>query len=68
VKLSKPQSYARHPREVNASTCQNKCVGGDRKEYLDQQLYDQKYAIELIVESMDGYRLLLNKFDTTVAS
>lgn len=52
--------------EINANICFNKRNGnGDRDEYFDQKLYDQRYAVERTNAWMDSYRSLLNRFDTT---
>ena len=40
----------------------------DRGEYFDQELYDERYAIECTNAWMDSFRSLLNRFDTTVSS
>ncbi len=56
-------------KEINANVCFNKRNGGmDRDEYFDQELYDQRYAIERTNAWMDSYRSLLNRFDTTIES
>jgi len=56
-------------KEVNANICFNKRNGKtDRDEYFDQELYDQRYAIERTNAWMDSYRSLLNRFDTTTSS
>ena len=50
--------------------CFNKRNGNtkDREEYFDQDLYDQRYAVERTNAWMDSFRSLLNRFDTTVES
>lgn len=56
-------------RDINANVCFNKRNGnGDREEYFDKELYDERYAIERTNAWMDGFRSLLNRFDTTIAS
>ena len=57
-------------REINANVCFNKRNGNteDRDEYFDQELYDQRYAIERTNAWMDSFRSLLNRFDTTITS
>lgn len=56
-------------KEINANICFNKRNGNlDRDEYFDQELYDQRYAIERTNAWMDSYRSLLNRFDTTIES
>ncbi len=39
-----------------------------RDEYFDQDLYDERYAVERTNAWMGSYRSLLNRFDTTVES
>jgi len=36
--------------------------------YFDQDLYDERYAVERTNAWMDSFRSLLNRFDTTVES
>lgn len=56
-------------KEINANICFNKRNGnGDRDEYFDQELYNQRYAVERTNAWMDSYRSLLNRFDTTTES
>lgn len=56
-------------KDINANICQNKRNGDkDRDDYFDQDLYDQRYAIERTNAWMDSYRSLLNRFDTTTES
>ena len=56
-------------RDINANICFNKRNGNvDREEYFDQELYDQRYAVERTNAWMDSYRSLLNRFDTTTES
>lgn len=56
-------------KDINANICFNKRNGDtDRDEYFDQELYDQRYAIERTNAWMDSFRSLLNRFDTTTAS
>jgi len=57
-------------KEVNANICFNKRNGNTdhRDEYFDQDLYDQRYAIERTNAWMDSFRSLLNRFDTTTES
>lgn len=57
-------------REINANICFNKRNGSadDRDEYFDQDLYDERYAVERTNAWMDSFRSLLNRFDTTIAS
>lgn len=56
-------------KQINANICFNKRNGNtDRDEYFDQELYEQRYAIEPTNALMDSFRSLLNRFDTTVAS
>ena len=57
-------------KEINANVCFNKRNGNteDREEYFDQDLYDQRYAVERTNAWMDSFRSLLNRFDTTVES
>lgn len=56
-------------KEINANICFNKRNGNtDRDEYFDQDLYDERYAIERTNAWMDSYRSLLNRFDTTTES
>lgn len=57
-------------KEINANICFNKRNGSadHRDEYFDQELYDERYAVERTNAWMDSFRSLLNRFDTTVAS
>lgn len=56
-------------KDINANICHNKRNGNnDRDDYFDQELYDQRYAIERTNAWMDSYRSLLNRFDTTTES
>lgn len=56
-------------KDINANICFNKRNGDiDRDEYFDQELYDQRYAVERTNAWMDSYRSLLNRFDTTIES
>ena len=56
-------------KEIHANICFNKRNGNtDREEYFDQDLYDERYAVELTNAWMDSYRSLLNRFDTTIGS
>ena len=41
---------------------------GNRDQYFDKDLYNQRYAIERTNAWMDSYRSLLNRFDTTTES
>ncbi len=56
-------------KQINANICYNKRNGDiDREEYFDQELYDQRYAVERTNAWMDSHRSLLNRFDTTPES
>ena len=57
-------------RDINANICFNKRNGrvDDRDEYFDQDLYDQRYAVERTNAWIDSFRSLLNRFDTTIES
>lgn len=57
-------------KQVNANICFNKRNGTvqDRDEYFDQELYDERYAVERTNAWMDSFRSLLNGFDTTTES
>ena len=57
-------------KEINANICFNKRNGSadDRDEYFDQDLYDERYAVERTNAWMDSFRSLLNRFDTTIES
>jgi transposase len=56
-------------KEIHPNICFNKRNGNtDRDEYFDQDLYDQRYAVERTNAWMDSYRSLLNRFDTTIES
>lgn len=59
-----------YKKEINANVCFNKRNGNtkDREEYFDQELYDQRYAVERTNAWMDSFRSLLNRFDTTLES
>lgn len=50
--------------------CFNKRNGNsdDRDNYFDQELYDERYAVERTNAWMDSYRSLLNRFDTSTES
>ena len=53
-------------KDINANICFNKRNGDlDRDEYFDQELYNERYAIERTNAWMDSFRSLLNRFDTT---
>jgi len=53
-------------KDINANVCFNRRNGnGDRDEYFDKELYDERYAVERTNAWMDSYRSLLNRFDTT---
>ena len=52
-----------------SNVCLNRRNGnGDRDEYFDKELYDERYAVERTNAWMDSYRSLLNRFDTTIES
>lgn len=54
---------------INANICFNKRKGDrDRNEYFDQELYDERYAVERTNAWMDSFRSVLIRFDTTWAS
>lgn len=56
-------------KDINANVCFNKRNGNvDRDEYFDNELYDERYAVERTNAWMDSYRSLLNRFDTTTES
>jgi len=57
-------------KEINANICFNKRNGNteDRDEYFDQDLYNERYAVERTNAWMDSFRSLLNRFDTTIES
>jgi len=57
-------------KQINANICFNKRNGStdDRDEYFDQELYDERFAVERTNAWMDSFRSLLNRFDTTVES
>ncbi len=56
-------------KEIHPNICFNKRNGNtDRDEYFDQDLYDERYAVERTNAWMDSYRSLLNRFDTTIES
>ena len=40
----------------------------DNDHYFDEELYEERYAIERTNTWMDSFRTLLNRFDTTVTS
>jgi len=54
-------------KKVNANICFKKRNGNvqDGDEYFDQELYDERYAVERSNAWMDSFRSLLNRFDTT---
>lgn len=55
--------------DINANVCFNKRNGNvDRDEYFDQELYDERFAIERTNAWMDSFRSLLNRFDTSIES
>ncbi len=55
-------------KEIQANVCFNKRNGNteDRGEYFDQDLYNQRYAVERTNAWTDSFRSLLNRFDTTI--
>ena len=57
-------------KEINANICFNKRNANNEntEKYFDQQLYNQRYAIERTNAWMDSFRSLLNRFDTTTES
>ncbi|MBC9794860.1 transposase [Sinomicrobium weinanense] len=56
-------------KDINTNVCFNKRNGNvDREEYFDQELYNLRYAIERTNAWMDGFRSLLNRFDTITES
>jgi transposase len=56
-------------KEIHANIYFNKRNGNtDRNEYFDQDLYNERYAVERTNAWMDSYRSLLNRFDTTTES
>jgi transposase len=56
-------------KNINANVCFNKRNGNvERDEYFDQELYEERYAIERTNAWMDSFRSLLNRFDTTIES
>lgn len=57
-------------KDINANVCFNKRNGKtqDREEYFDQDLYNERYAVERTNAWMDSFRSLLNRFDTTIES
>ncbi|OED37997.1 transposase [Flavobacteriaceae bacterium (ex Bugula neritina AB1)] len=56
-------------KEIHPNVCFNKRNGNiNRNEYFDQELYDQRYAIERTNAWIDSFRSLLNRFDTLVSS
>lgn len=55
--------------DINANICFNKWGGHtDRHEYFDQELYDERHAVERTNAWTDSYRFILNRFDTTTES
>ena len=56
-------------KDIHVNICFNKRNGNtDREEYFDQDLYDERYAVERTNAWMDSYRSLLNRFDTSIES
>lgn len=56
-------------KDIHANVCFNKRNGNvGRDEYFDQELYDERYAIEPTNAWMDSFRSLLNRFDTRTES
>ena len=56
-------------KQINANISFNKRNGNtDRNEYFDQELYNERYAVERTNAWLDSYRSLLNRFDTTTQS
>lgn len=56
-------------KDIHGNLCFNKRNGDAyRDEYFDQELYNQRYAIERTNAWMDSYRSLLNRYDTTIQS
>ena len=56
-------------KNIQANICFNKRNGkNERDEYFDQKLYKQRYTIERTNAWLDGFRSLLNRYDTTIES
>ena len=56
-------------KDIHPNVCFNRRNGNtDRNEYFDQDLYDERYAVERTNAWMDSFRSLLNRFDTTIES
>lgn len=54
---------------IMANIAYNKRNGNsDNDHYFDEELYEERYAIERTNAWMDSFRTLLNRFDTTVTS
>lgn len=66
---SKELRKACSDKNIQANICFNKRNGDvDRDEYFDEELYGQRYTIERTNAWIDGFRSLLNRFDTTIDS
>ncbi len=56
-------------KNIQANICFNKRNSNhEREEYFDKELYKQRYAIERTNAWLDGFRSLLNRYDTTTES
>ncbi len=56
-------------KEIIANICPNKRNGQNNEDdYVDEQLYKERYAIERTNAWLDSFRSLLNRFDTTLSS
>jgi len=54
---------------IIANICPNRRNGNaDADHYFDEKLYKERYSVERTNAWMDGFRSLLNRFDTTITS
>ncbi|GLB53688.1 DDE transposase [Neptunitalea chrysea] len=66
---SKDLRKACSQKNIHANICFNKRNSNhERDEYFDKELYRQRYAIERTNAWLDGFRSLLNRYDTTTES
>ena len=55
-------------KEIIANICINKRRENADDIFVDEELYAERYSIERTNAWMDSFRMLLNRFDTTVLS
>ena len=59
-----------YPTESFPNACTNPRNGGDSKDdwLYDEEMYKERWKIERTNAWMDGFKAVLNRFDTTVSS